>query len=102
LPRSLDGDLRTIFLPNQAQAGGVAKASSFIRRHEDELAEAVYWWTGMDHALTYALLDHLADRAEGADLSYPLAHQDRVLVQLAAFLTTLAMNYVYRGSFIAT
>ena len=107
LPRSLDGDLRSIFLPNQAQAGDadaarVAKASSLIRLHEDEMAEAVYWWTGMDHALTYALLDHVADRAERADLSYPLAHQDRVLVQLAAFLTTLAMNYVYRGSFIAT
>ena len=43
-----------------------------------------------------------ADRAERTDLSYPLAHQERVLVQLAAFITTLAMNYVYRGSFIAT
>jgi hypothetical protein len=73
-----------------------------IRRHEDEIAEAVYGWTGMDHALTYALLDHVADRAERTNLSYPLAHQDRVLVQLAAFITTLAMNYVYRGSFIAT
>ena len=66
------------------------------------MADAVYRWTGMDHALTYALLDHVADRAGRLDLSYPLAHQDRVLVQLAAFLTTLAMNYVYRGSFIAT
>jgi hypothetical protein len=107
LPRSLDGDLRSIFFPNQAQAGdadagSMAKASSLIRRHEDEMAEAVYWWTGMDHALTYALLDHVAERAERADLSYPLEHQDRVLVQLAALLTTLAMNYVYRGSFIAT
>jgi hypothetical protein len=107
LPRSLDGDLRGIFSPYQAQtgdadAGCVEKASSLIRRHEDELADAVYWWTGMDHALTYALLDHVAERAERTDLSYPLAHRDRVLVQLAAFLTTLAMNYVYRGSFIAT
>ena len=107
LPRSLDGDLRGIFSPYEAQAGDtdagrVAKASSLIRRHEDEMADAVYWWTGMDHELTYALLDHVADRAERMDLGYPLAHRDRVLVQLAAFLTTLAMNYVYRGSFIAT
>jgi hypothetical protein len=107
LPRSLDGDLRGIFSPYQAQTGDndairVAKASSLIRRYEDEIAEAVYWWTGMDHALTYALLDHVADRAERMNLSYPLAHQDRLLVQLAAFITTLAMNYVYRGSFIAT
>jgi len=107
LPRSLDGDLRGIFSPYQVRAGDadaarMAKASSLIRRHEDELAHAVYWWTGMDHALTYALLDHVADRAERTDLSYPLVSQDRVLVQLAAFLTTLAMNYVYRGSFIVT
>jgi len=107
LPRSLDGDLKSIFSPYQARAGDtdagrMAKASSLIRRHEDEMADAVYYWTGMDHALTYALLDHVADRAERSDLSYPLVHQDQVLVQLAAFLTTLAMNYVYRGSFIVT
>jgi hypothetical protein len=107
LPRSLDGDIRAIFSAYRAQAGdadagGVAKAASLIRRHEDEMADAVYRWTGMDHELTYALLDHVADRAGRMDLSYPLAHQDRVLVQLSAFLTTLAMNYVYRGSFIAT
>ena len=107
LPRSLDGDLRGIFSPYRAQAGdadagGVAKASSLIRRLEDEMADAVYRWTGMDHELTYALLDHVADRAGQMDLSYPLAHQDRALVQLSALLTTLAMNYVYRGSFIAT
>ena len=107
LPWSLDGDPRGIFSPYWAQAGdadggGMAEASSLIRRHEDEMADAVYRWTGMDHELTYALLDHVADRAGRLDLSYPFAHQDRVLVQLSAFLTTLAMNYVYRGSFIAT
>jgi len=65
------------------------------------MAGAVYWWTGMDHALTYALLEHVADRAERMDLGYPPAHRDRVLIQLAALFTTLAMNYVYQGSFIA-
>jgi hypothetical protein len=107
LPRSLDGDLRGIFSPYEAQAGdshagGVEKASSLIRRHEGDLADAVYWWTGIDHSLTHAILDHVAERAERAGLSYPLEHRDRVLVQLTAFLTTLAMNYVYRGSFIAS
>ncbi len=107
LPLSLDGDLMGIFPPCQGSAddgdaGRVAKASSLIRQHENEMADAVYWWTGMDHALTYALLEHVADRAERKDLRYLLEHRDRVLVQLAAFLTTLAMNYVYRGSFIAT
>jgi len=107
LPRSLDGDLRDLFSPHEAPAGDsdagqVEQASALIRRHEDEMADAVYWWTGMEHALTYALLDHVADRAEKMNLSYALAHRDRVLLQLAAFLTTLAMNYVYRGSFIAS
>ncbi len=107
LPRSLDGDLRGIFSryrahAGDADAGRVEDASSLMRRHENELAEAVYWWTGMDHALTHALLDHVADRAKQSGLDYPLAQRDRVLVQLSAFLTTLAMNYVYRGSFIAT
>lgn len=106
LPLSLDGDLRGIFPPCQAQAGGadagrIAAASALIRQHEDEMVDAVYWWTGMDHALTYALLEHVTVRTERMGLSYPLAYRDRVLVQLTSLLTTLAMNYVYRGSFIA-
>jgi len=107
LPRSLDGDLRGIFAPYKGEAGSadavrMAKASTLIRRNEDELAGAVYWWTGVDHSLTYALLDHLAGSADEMNLSYPLTHRDQVLVQLAAFITTLAMNYVYKGSLIAT
>ena len=32
---------------------------------------------------------------------FALSARDAVLVQLTGFLTTLAMNYVYKGAFIA-
>ncbi len=106
LPRSLDGDLRGIFVPHAAAAGQgeavrLGSAAALIRRHENELAGTVYRWTAVDEGLVYALLDHLARRAEELQLSYPLGQREQVLIQLAGFLTTLAMNYVYKGGFIA-
>ena len=107
LPRSLDGDLRGIFVPHAAAVGQAKEvrtglATVLIRRHKVELASTVYRWTAVDEGLVYALLDHLASRAEELHLSYPLGQIEKILIQLVAFLTTLAMNYVYKGGFIAT
>jgi len=39
-------------------------------------------------------------RARSLGLNYPMHLRDEILVELSGFLTTLAMNYVYRGKFI--
>jgi len=106
LPLSLDGDLRGLFVPHaaatgQGEADRLGSAAALIRLHENELSGSVYRWTAVDQGLVYALLDHLAHRAEELHLSYPLSQRENVLIQLSGFLTTLAMNYVYKGGFIA-
>lgn len=108
VPRSLDGDLRAIFAaealnPLAKSAGGRrGSAASLLRRHRDSLCNAVFRWTAVDPAVTRPIVDHLHRRARELGLDYPLAARDEVLVQLSGFLTTLAMNYVYKGRFIAT
>jgi hypothetical protein len=104
VPKSLDGDLAVIF----ARAGGaegapgrVGDAALLLRRHRDLLANSVYRWTGADPALVHPLIAHLAARAKELKLSYELNRRDEVLVELSGLLTTLAMNFVYRGKFIA-
>mgnify|MGYP001264469565 CR=1 FL=1 len=108
IPRSLDGDLKAIFAaealnPLAKSVGGRrGSASSLLRRHRDSLCNAVFRWTAVDPAVTRPIVDHLYRRARELGLDYPLAARDEVLVQLSGFLTTLAMNYVYKGRFIAT
>jgi hypothetical protein len=106
VPRSLDGDLRGIFAPSSmpvpAEGARMGSAAALLKRQQDKLAVTVFRWTSVDPAVIRPILGHLIKRAKDMNLTYPLAERDTVLVHTAAFLTTLAMNYVYKGKFIAT
>jgi hypothetical protein len=107
IPRSLDGDLQMIFAPRLSlqkdeESPRLGSAAQLIRRQADELANTVYLWTGVDQALTKSILSYLVRRADELQLTYPLGQRDQVLIQMSGFLNTLAMNYAYKGSFIAS
>lgn len=107
VPRSLDGDLRAIFAPigppHPAADGPPRQGSAvlLLKRQADALSSTVYRWTGVDPFIVRQIFAHLIRRATDMKLTYPLALRDAVLVQLTGFLTTLAMNYVHKGAFIA-
>jgi hypothetical protein len=106
VPKSLDGDLQMIFArrrENVLDTPSVRMGDSalLIKRQQDFLANSVYRWTGVDPSLTYPILTHLIARAKDLKLTYPLNVRDEILIELAGFLTTLAMNYVYKGKFVA-
>jgi len=105
IPHSLDGDLRMIFAPRSPAAATegapAASAPHLLRRQKDALANAVYTWTGVDPALLQPVLQHLIGRAAEMKLTYRLADREAILVSLTGFLTALAMNHVYKGTFIA-
>ena len=107
IPRSLDGDLRGIFAPWAGIERTLTKmrlgsGAALLSRNRDMLANTVYQWTGVEPELLGSLLTHLAVRAKDLGLSYPMSERDTVLVQISAFLSTLAMNYVYKGNFFAS
>jgi hypothetical protein len=101
VPKSLDGDLAVIFAHAMAeQSGRKGDAAALLRRHQHLLANSVYRWTGVDPSLVHPLIAHLIQRAKSLGLNYPMNLRDEILVELSGFLTTLAMNHVYRGKFI--
>lgn len=105
IPRSLDGDLQLIFarrhpeLPNSTARLG--DAALLLKRNRDFLANSVYRWTGVDPSLVAPIVTHLSRRAAALKTQYPLNERDEILVELSGFLTALAMNYQYKGKFVA-
>jgi hypothetical protein len=99
LPAGLDGGLRAIFgsLPRR---GPARSAAALIRGQARALARSVYTWTGHFPEHTRELVEHLAARAEALGLSYPESHEGEVAVAVTAFITSLAMNHVHRGTYV--
>jgi hypothetical protein len=100
MPPGLDGALQSIF-EDLGDNGPRESAAALIRRLKNELAAAVYRWTGHFPERTRPLLDHLARRAEALQQAYPANREERVIVALTSLVTALAMNHVTRGSYFA-
>jgi hypothetical protein len=101
-PAGLAGALRAIFEDLDAPEAGTARkpASALIRRHERELMANVYRWTGHFPERTKLLLRHLADRADALNQGYGPDREEAAALALTTFVTALAMNYVYRGTYL--
>ena len=100
LPGSVDNDLRALLSPHtNAVAGTREPAAPFLHRHRDHLAASVYRWTGVYPERIRPILNELERRAAHLDLTYLAMEREEVLADLACFMTTLAMNYMQRKSF---
>lgn len=99
LPRGLDGALKAIF-PPPATPQEQRPAAALIQRIERDAMESVYRWTGHFPERSRALLRHLARRAEALRLTYSADREATALVGITTLVTTLAMNYVHRGTYL--
>ena len=99
----LDGDLRAIFDDlNESEQGSpheTRPAAELIRRHERQLMATVYRWTGHFPEKTRSLIRDLAKRAEKLKQVYPRDAEEEALVGVTTLVTSLAMNFVHRGSY---
>lgn len=104
-PPGLDGALRTIFEDyQQPDAGSTAPrqpAGRLIRRLERDLMANVFRWTGHFPERTQVLLRHLAARAEFLGQVYPADREQEAVVAFTVLAASLAMNHVYRGSYLS-
>lgn len=94
----LDGDLREIF--EAVQEPHYKPAAEFIRHHRHTLRNIAYHWTGTSINLLRALIRYLAERAQDADIHYDPQKEQQYLLQMQAFVLTLAMNYRYTDRFV--
>jgi hypothetical protein len=100
----LDGDLRAIFddlaeVQDQAAAEETRPAGPLIRRLERSLMADVFRWTGHFPERTRSLMRHLAQRADALRQVYPRAAETEAIVGVTILVTSLAMNYVHRGTY---
>ena len=97
LHRTLNNDLRRLFPAEQGQP-----AVDVLRAHRKQLIREVNNWTGIDRELLSALIDELLGRVQFLELKIKPEQTATQMVSVSVFITTLAMNYVYRGQFIDT
>jgi hypothetical protein len=105
LPPGLDGALQAIFedfdeAEDLASKAPRRPAAELILRLERDLVANVYRWTGHFPEPTRGLVQHLAERAQQLQQVYPADRETAVAVALTTLLTSLAMNHVFRGSYV--
>ena len=97
LPPKFDADLEEIFEKENDQAG--IHTSDFIKEHRSEIVNTLASWTGEKKYLIRMLVRELHNRAEELDLFIAKDDEQRTLIHLIAYCTTLTMNYRYLGRF---
>ena len=97
LHRALNADLRRLFPAEQGQP-----AVDFLRVNRQQLIQDINRWTGINRPLMSALTDKLLERVKILGLKIEPDQSTARMLNVSVFLTTLAMNYIYRGQFIDT
>jgi hypothetical protein len=97
---ALASDLADIFFRKDRRRKGIRPAAALIAENRVFLVDAVARWSGMSRPLAKDLVESLASSCESQQLWAETGHEARDLVALSACATTLAMNYLTRGSFV--
>jgi len=97
LHRTLNNDLRRLFPADNGQP-----AVDVLRTNRRQLIREVNYWTGINRALLSALIDELLERVQFLELKIEPEKTATQMVSVAVFITTLTMNYLYRGQFVDT
>jgi hypothetical protein len=98
LPDAYDQDLREIFAGPEAPSR--RSAAVFLRRRTRRLLELVSVWTGEHKHVVRPLLRRLSARVRTLGLKVGAGAEEECFHQLLAYVTTLTMNYTYRGRFL--
>jgi hypothetical protein len=98
---ALDTDLADILLkPSPRRRDGIRPAAPWLAEHRKEIVDKVTYWTGVRRPLVKALVESVEQRIRALGLAVETAREAAQLVELTAYATTLAMNYLARGRFV--
>jgi hypothetical protein len=97
---SLDNDLPDFFIRRGRRRRGIRPAWEMVRDYRMRLIGKVEYWTGVRRSVVRALVDSIARAAERLQLYVDTRRECAVLLELTAYTTTLAMNYLTRRSFV--
>ena len=98
---ALDTDLTDIFIrPSpRRRRDGIRPAGELLAEHRKDITDKVTYWTGVRRPLVKRLIESIEGRVGELKLAVPKDREAAAVVEITAYLTTLAMNYLTRGRF---
>jgi len=98
---ALDADLADILVkPAPRRRRGIRAAAPWLAEHRKPIVDKVTYWTGVRRPLVKALVESVEARVEALGLAVETGRENAQLVEMTAYATTLAMNYLTRGRFV--
>jgi hypothetical protein len=97
---ALETDLTDLFLQRGRRRKGIRPASEVVEEHRKTLTDKITYWTGVPRPKVRALVERILRTCREQDLVAEVGREPAYLVELTAYGTTMAMNYVTRGRFV--
>ncbi|HEV8376174.1 MAG TPA: putative zinc-binding metallopeptidase [Candidatus Polarisedimenticolia bacterium] len=96
----MDGDLLDIFGKPRRRKVGLRPAAEIVQEHREALTDKIAYWTGVRRPIVRGLVEAVIGHCERQKLDGDPAKASAYLVELTAYGTVLAMNYLTRGRFV--
>jgi len=79
---------------------GIRPAADLVEASRLSLTNKITYWTGVKRPLVRALVERIIRTCRDLQLFAEVGREPEYLVELTAYGTTLAMNYLTRGRFV--
>ncbi len=93
-------DLGDIFFRKGHRRKNIRPAHEIVEGHRRTLTDKITYWTGVKREVVRALIDAIIRNCRDLNLHGESGREADYLVELTAYGTTLAMNYLTRGKFV--
>jgi hypothetical protein len=97
---ALEADLPDLFVARGRRRTGIRPAWELLEERRSLLTDKITYWTGVKRPVVRALVERIIRTCRELNLHAETARQESHLVELTAYGTTLAMNYLTRGRFV--
>ncbi len=97
---ALESDLGDLFPASGRKRKSVRPAWEMLEEHRILLTDKVTYWTGVKRAVVRALVERIIRTCREHEFYAEVGREASYLVELTAYGTTLAMNYLTRGKFV--
>jgi len=97
---ALESDLTDLFLVPDKKRRDLESSAELLERHRSALVDKITYWTGVKRPVVKALVDRIIRTCRELNLQAERGKEGSYLVELTAYGTTMAMNYLTRGRFV--
>ena len=96
----LESDLADLFIAPGRRRKNLRPAGEMLEEFRAVLTDKITYWTGVKRPVVRALVDRIIRTSRDQNLKAEAGREAAYLVELTAYGTTMAMNYLTRGKFV--